>query len=195
MVLHNIIKYLITVHFCKRRLKAYSKIIVNYDTEVSVDNFLLNLNSDNYLSLNKRILNELKLHINELSGINAFMFDYTNDISEENIKNIVKKYQKKDKLLFVVGTRWLRKYKKRVIDTRYRNIRIIKHDLFFEIIGIRGAILKIFKHIIELNYIFDLNSLREGFIGIKENFQKKYKRGLFVNDDLRKDLIKRGFFF
>jgi len=45
------------------------------------------------------------------------MFDYSNNVPEENIKDKAKKYQKNNKLLFIVGTRWPRKNKK---NNRYR---------------------------------------------------------------------------
>lgn len=67
------------------------------------------------------------------------------NVSEENIKDKAKKYQKNNKLLFIVGTRWPGKNKKRIIDTGYKNIRIIKHDLFAELMGMDGNILEIFE--------------------------------------------------
>jgi len=134
----------------------------------------------------------MRLDINELRKINAFMFDYTSDVSEKNIKTKAMKYQKKDKLFFIVGTRWPRKYKKRTIDTNYKNIRIIKHDLFAELIRIDGDLLKNFEYIIELNYVFDLNALKEFFIDIKKDLLNILGRYLFVNKDLKRDLKKIG---
>ncbi len=195
-ILHNIIKYLITAHFWRKNSKAYSEIIVDFNTRVLIDNFFLNVKSHNYLykvlECNRYLVKEMHLDIDETRNINGFMFDYTNDVSEKNIRKKGKKYQKKDKLLFIVGTRWPRKYKKRIIETSFKNIRIIKHDLFAEFIGIDGKILDIFNYAIGLNYIFDLNALKETLMGIENNFLKKFGRDLFKNDDLKKDLEKKG---
>ncbi|TET00905.1 MAG: hypothetical protein E3J90_03705 [Promethearchaeota archaeon] len=195
-ILHNIIKYLITAHFWRKGLKVYSEIIVDFNTRVLVDNFFLNVKSHNYLykvlECNRYLVKEMHLDIDETRNINGFMFDYTNDVSEENIRKKVKKYQKKDKLLFIVGTRWPRKYKKRIIETNFKNIRIIKHDLFAEFIGINGKILDKFDYSIGLNYIFDLDTLKETLMGIKNIFLNKFCRDLYKNDDLKKDLEKRG---
>jgi len=195
-VVHNILKYLVTIHFWIIDFKIYSEIIVDFITGVSVDSFFLNIKSHDYLykilDCNRHLAREMRLDINELRKINAFMFDYTNNVSEENIDKKVKKYQKSNKLLFIVGTRWPRKIEKRTIDTRYKNIRIIKHDLFAELMGINGDLLETFEYIIELNYAFDLNALKESFIDIKEDLLNILGRYLFVNDDLKKDLKKMG---
>ena len=195
-VLHNILKHLITIHFWSTDLKIYSEIIVNFNPDVSVDNFFLNVKSHDYLyrvlDRNRHLAREMRLDINDLRKINAFMFDYTSDVSKKNIKTKAMKYQKKDKLFFIVGTRWPRKYKKRTIDTNYKNIRIIKHDLFAELIRIDGDLLKTFEYIIELNYVFDLNALREFFIDIKKDLLNTLGRYLFVNEDLKRDLKKIG---
>ena len=195
-VLHNILKHLITIHFWSIDLKIYSEIIVNFNPDVSVDNFFLNVKSHDYLyrvlDRNRHLAREMRLDINDLRKINAFMFDYTSDVSKKNIKTKAMKYQKKDKLFFIVGTRWPRKYKKRTIDTNYKNIRIIKHDLFAELIRIDGDLLKTFEYIIELNYVFDLNALREFFIDIKKDLLNTLGRYLFVNEDLKRDLKKIG---
>jgi len=120
------------------------------------------------------------------------MFDYTSDVSEENIKKKAIKYQKSNKLLFIVGTRWPLKNKKRTIDTNYKNIRIIKHDLFAELMGMDGDTLDIFEYIIEQNYLFNLNTLKEFFIDIKEDLLNILGRYLFINADLKEDLKEIG---
>lgn len=195
-VLHNILKHLITIHFWDIGFKIYSEIIVDFSTGVSVDNFFLNVKSHDYLyrvlDCNRHLAREMRLDINELRKINAFMFDYTSNVSEENIKEKAIKYQKSNKLLFIVGTRWSLKNKIRTIDTNYKNIRIIKHDLFAELMGIDGDLLKTFEYIIELNYVFDLNALKEFFIDIKGDLLNILGRYLFVNEDLKRDLKKIG---
>lgn len=74
----------------------------------------------------------------------------------------------------------------------FPEVRIIKHDLFAELMGMDGDTLEIFEYIIELNYLFDLNALKETFIDIKKDLLNIVGRYLFVNDDLRKDIEKRG---
>jgi hypothetical protein len=195
-VLHNILKYLITIHFWDIGFKIYSEIIIDFSTGVSVDSFFLNVKSHDYLyrvlDCNRHLAREMRLDINELRKINAFMFDYTSNVSEENIKKKAIKYQKSNKLLIIVGTRWPLKNKKRTIDTNYKNIRIIKHDLFAELMGMDGDTLDIFGYIIEQNYLFNLNILKEFFIDIKENLLNILGRYLFVNEDLKRDLKKIG---
>ncbi|TKJ23764.1 MAG: hypothetical protein CEE42_11665 [Promethearchaeota archaeon Loki_b31] len=195
-VVHNILKHLITIHFWSMDLKIYSEIIVNFNTGVSVDNFFLNVKSHDYLyrvlEHNRHLAREMRLDSDKIRNLNGFMFDYTSDVSEKNIKAKAMKYQKKHKLFFIVGTRWPRKYKKRTIDTNYKNIRIIKHDLFAELIRIHGDLLKTFEYIIELNYVFDLNALKEFFIDIKKDLLNILGRYLFVNEDLKRDLKKIG---
>jgi len=195
-VVHNILKRLITIHFWSIDLKIYSEIIVNFNTGVSVDNFFLNIKSHDYLyrvlEHNRHLSREMRLDVEKIRNLNGFMFDYTSDVSEENIYKKAKKYQKRSMLLFIVGTRWPSKNKKRTIDTNYKNIRIIKHDLFAELMGIDGDLLKTFEYIIELNYNFDLNALKESFIDIKGDLINILGRYLFVNEDLKEDLKKIG---
>ena len=104
-------------------------------------------------------------------------------------------------LFFIVGTRWSRRNTQDTIDTEYRNIRIIKHDLFSELIGLKGKHLLNYEHAIELSYDADLNGLRDFHNRIKEEFILKYgidlsinryKTGLFYNDDLKSDLKSMG---
>ena len=192
IILYNIIKHLVTMHFWGIGFKSYSEIIVDFNTNVCVDNFSLNIKPYNclhrILNCKRYLADEMDLDLDRLKKIKAFMFDYTNNVSEENYKDKIKKYQKKDILLFIVGTRWPKRYKKRIIYTKFKNVRIIKHDLFAELIELDGELLEMYDYTIDLNYIFDLNALKDIFIDIREIFLEKLGRDLFVNSDLREDL-------
>ena len=60
-------------------------------------------------------------------------------------------------MLFIVGTRWsgwITNANKQIIDTKYRNVSIIRYDLFAELIGLEGEHLESFNHTLNLYYSF-----------------------------------------
>ena len=94
-------------------------------------------------------------------------------------------------LFFIVGTRWRFNNSRRLVSS-YKNLKIIRHDLFAEFIGLEGEQLRDFEHAIELNYLFDLEEAKEFLVLLRENFIKKYKRDLFYNEDFKKELKRMG---
>ncbi len=200
---HWIIKYIVTAFFLDLGFRIYSEIIIDLISKVHVDQFLLNIKDQKYLSeilKNDEVLRR-ELNINDLDVIIAFSFDYTNDTSDVNIEVKRGRYQKDDMILFIVGTKWSRKNKQETINTTYKNIRIIKHDLFSRLIGLKGKHLMNYEHAIRLSYKADLDGLKDFHNKIKSEFISKYrtelsinryKTGLFYNDDLKKDLESMG---
>ncbi len=204
--LHWIIKYIATSHFLDLGLKLYSEIIVDLMNKFAVDQLLLNIKDQKYLSerLKNNAFLSQKLFINKTDIFNAFLFDYTNDISVKNIEAKIKKYQREDMFFFIVGTRWYRRNTQDIIKAGYKNIRIIRHDLFSNLIGLKGEHLLDYEHAIELSYGADLEGLRDFHNRIKDEFILKYgitlsinryKTGLFYNDDLKKDLESMGIIY
>ncbi len=156
-----------------------------------IDSFLLNINCylENRILNSSKLLHELRLEGINLRNIKGFLFDYTADVSDKNIRSKIRKYQKKDMLLFIVGTKWKKNNKERVINTIYKNVRVIRHDLFAELIGFKDVFLNKFKQMCK---IFDNDNLGndslEYFYNFKEKllseFFKKSGRDLFRKKDL-----------
>jgi len=198
---HKAFQYIFTMFFLQKNLKLYSEVFVSYRYKNSklmrymVDLFLLNIDKSKYLyekiRNNSKVLEELRLDPNYLKKIKAFMFDFTSDLSDQNIKDKAMKYQKKGMILFIVGTRW-KQWKnyahKRVIDTIYKNIVIIKYDLFVELIGLTGKLYNDFLHVFELLNFRDLYSLQGFSKKLRHNLLEKYGRDLYFTRDLISDL-------
>ena len=200
--LHKVIQYIITTFFLRLGLKIYSEVIVSINKKNKrktriVDSFLLNINNKKFL-MNRlfkcpRLLKELRLDKTNLENIEAFMFDYTNDISDENIKEKSSKYQKENMILFIIGTRWKKWRKdarKRVLDTFYKNVRVIRFDLFAELIGLEGELLRDFEYGLELSHSLDLDALREFCEELFLNFFQTFGRDLYRTQDLITELDK-----
>ncbi|MHA2183190.1 MAG: hypothetical protein ACXAAH_17360, partial [Promethearchaeota archaeon] len=134
------------------------------------DGFILEDNKFIYQRItNPKIGNHLRSKIEldplNLDHIKGTQFDFTNDISDENLIDKIEKYQSKDTLLVIVGTRWhlYNEIKHLPIDYRIKypqNIRVISHNLGADLIGLRGKDKDIFERIIDLNVDHDLNSLK-----------------------------------
>ena len=119
------------------------------------------------------------------------MFDYTSDLSNDNIKDKTIKYQKRDMMLFIVGTRWkgwIKNANKQIIYTKFRNVIIIRYDLFAELIVLEGKFLEYFNHALNLYYSFNLTDLRDFYENLQAQFLQKYGRDLFSTRDLDSDL-------
>jgi hypothetical protein len=198
--LHKIIQYIITRFLLP--LKAYSEVIVTHEKvrdgsvrKSRVDSLILNINNRKYLSdrlLNHpRLLKEIRLNEKFLKHTKAFMFDYTSDLSIKNIKEKARKYQKEDIILFIVGTKW-KKWKrntnKRVLDTIYKNVRVIKYDLFADLIGLTGKLYSDFRHALGLHDSLDLEALLELSGILRSEFIHTFERDLFRTRDLVFDL-------
>jgi len=193
--LHLAFQYIITMFFMSKQLKIYSETIVSTRRKYKVDSLLLNINNMKYLFYrlvnNPKLLNRLGLDINSLRILSAFMFDYTSDLSNDNIKDKTIKYQKRDMMLFIVGTRWkgwIKNANKQIIYTKFRNVIIIRYDLFAELIVLEGKFLEYFNHALNLYYSFNLTDLRDFYENLQAQFLQKYGRDLFSTRDLDSDL-------
>ena len=194
---HTAIKYIVSSFLFDIGIKSYSEILVSriYENfswkDCIIDSFLLNINCylENRILNSSKLLHELRLEGINLSNIKGFLFDYTADVSDKNISSKIRKYQKKDMLLFIVGTKWKKNKKERVINTIYKNVRVIRYDLFAELIGFKDIFLNKFKQICK---IFDNDNLGndslEDLYTFKEKllseFFKKSGRDLFRKKDL-----------
>ena len=154
----------------------------------------------------KRLLNtingeylreKLDLDANNLDQIKATQFDFTNNISNENLINKIGKYQSEDSLLIIVGTRWhlFDEIKQLPKDERIKypqNVRVISHELAADFLGLKNKEKKLYEKIIDNNNDCNLNSLQD----LYHNELSKINR--HNTEDLRqymiqKDLIKENF--
>ncbi len=194
---HTAIEYIVSSFLYDIGIKSYSEILVSRIFEdfswkdCIIDSFLLNFNCylENIILNSSKLFHELRLEGINLSNIKGFLFDYTADVSDKNLILKIRKYQKKDMLLFIVGTKWKKNKKERIINTIYKNVRVIRYDLFAELIGFKDLLLNKFKHMCK---IFDNDNLGndslEYLYNFKENlhseFFKKSGRDLFRKNDL-----------
>ena len=126
---------------------------------------------DELIELNKERLslwNDLGLH-----DYIEIVFEYTSYISQKQYQTKTRKYSKPKRGLLIVGTRWFgKKYPNPIIHTRFKNVKIIKHDIFAKLIGLSGKLLKEFEYAIELNYHYDLNGINT----LKDKITRKYPK-------------------
>jgi len=142
-------------------------------------------------SINGEYLKEkLELEENNIGQIKATQFDFTNDVSNENILKKIKKYQLEDSLLIIVGTRWylFDEIKQLPADESIKypqNIRVISYELAAEFLGLKNKEKILYDKIIDHNNDFNLNSLR----GLYHNVLSKIN--CYNTNDLREKLIQR----
>ena len=122
--------------------------------------------------LTDEMLRELKLDSDASDRNKIVIFDYTNELSDENIINKIIKYQHAEIMFFIVGTNWYHDWVGRVRDlpdvsrVKYpNNIRVINIDLFADLIDLEDIYREKLREIIRLNKNNDLDALVE----IKEN--------------------------
>ncbi len=135
-------------------------------------------NDKKYLQilLKDKIAKELKIDPKKLDHIKVVLFDYTSWLQKVNIMDKIEKYQHSKIMLFIVGTywfqNWISRVKKLPKDKRIKypeNIRIIKWDLFANLLNLSDDNQKRLKVIIKLSRSKDLETLR------KLNEQNNYK--------------------
>jgi len=137
-------------------------------------------------------MKEMKIDPNNIDHINALQFFYTYDLSEESIIDYCQKYQNPEMFLLIVSIEWpAYQYDNliplpRGINIKHReNIRIIKHDLFSTLIGLKGEYKTAFNEIIDLNYNF--NALQQ--------LSETSKIVLHETTELKNDLKQKKWFF
>ncbi len=191
-VLHSIIQNSVTEHFQVNMNIIFFTEILNPITGYRIDGLLLNKDNffQNQLLKSKRsnqIAKQLGMRADQSEHIKAIIFDFTSDISDTNIIEKCIKYQHPKMLFFIVGTRWFKwnDIKKLPINKKIlfpKNIRIISHELFANLIGLKGKIKENFNDAIYYNYNFDLDSLNR-MVNLLEN-------EVYENEAFKKDLKK-----
>ena len=122
----------------------------------------------------------------QFDNIKAMQFDFSNDITDENIINKSLKYQNPNLMLYIVGTRWypydnVKTLPKHEGILHPDNIKVISHDLFAEFIGLKADALERYEQIIDLNYNDDINTLKK----IHESNQVRWNYSSTLKKDLR----------
>lgn len=123
-----------------------------------------------------------------IKNLKAIIFEFTSDLSRNNIIAKIKKYQHPEIFLFIVGIRWHNGQIKELPQDEAilfkNNIRIISPLLFAKLIDLKGALLENFKDILYFNLEWDLDSLRK----IPVINRKK----IYRTNELKSYLIKNG---
>ena len=143
----------------------------------------------------KNLADKLKIIPTEIGGIKATQFDYTNDISDENIINKIEKYQSPDTMLLIVGTKWNLYDDVKMLpqDEKIKyinNIRVISHDLFAELIDFKGENKLIFDNIIKINYNNEIDTLRMLY-NLRLSYVNLHDTNELIEDLNRKNLINK----
>jgi hypothetical protein len=146
---------------------------------------LLNPQNGEYLR------DKLDLIPRELINLKSTQLDFTNNISYENLIDKIEKYQSKDTLLVIVGTRWhlYDDITHLPMDDRIKypeNVRIISHNLGSILIGLEGRNKDLYERIIDLNLNHDLDSLKALY-----NFNLSLI-DTHNTEELKEDLIQKG---
>ncbi|MFX1294625.1 MAG: hypothetical protein ACFFD2_07205 [Promethearchaeota archaeon] len=145
---------------------------------------LNNSKNGNYLT------NVLEINLNDILRIKATQIDYTNNIDDENILAKIQKYQSSDTFLLIVGTRWhlhdeVKKLPESDLIKYPENIRVISHDLFTDLVGMKGENREIFNRVIDFNYDRKLASLQ-----LLYHFELSLV-DTHDTEDLKRDLIQK----
>jgi len=134
---------------------------------------------------------KLELNPKNLDHIKSTQFDFTNDISYENLIDKIEKYQSEESLLVIVGTRWYsyNDIKHLPVDDKIKypeNVRVINHNLGADLIGLQGKYRDLYDKIIDFNYNRDLDSLKALY-----NYDLS-SINTHNTKELKKDLIQKG---
>ncbi len=179
---HKLIEKIATQDFDEKRKKFPDVPILVSEPPIYTKN---NKHCDNafkndkkYLQklLKDRIAKELKIDPKKLDHIKVVIFDYTSWLHKANLIKKIEKYQHSEIIFFIVGTYWFQSWIGRVKslpkDKRIKypeNIRIIRWDLFADLLNLSNDNRKRFKEIIKLTRLKDLETLR------RLNEQNNYK--------------------
>ena len=167
---HNCINFLLTDFFDKILNEIYySEPRYLRDSNKGPDGLIMKNLFQKALSINNnsdKLVNEIGLDMRTIANIDAVIFDFTNDVSEENIKKKIYKYQNKSLLLFIVGIRWHKSWDTSIKDIPYndnivlrKNCFVISYELFEDLIGLTKEFKDKFEKIVKFNLLRDLNSL------------------------------------
>ena len=169
---HQIVQCISTNHLREFSIYKFSEITEgNYRIDDLLPLAELYKFYDVFIKLNKERLS--LWNVLGLSDCNEIVFEYTNYISQKQCQTKARKYFKPKRKLLIVGTRWYdKKYPNPIIHTRFKNVKIIKHDIFTKLIGLSGKLLKEFEKAIQLNYNYDL----DGMNTFKDEITLKYPK-------------------
>ena len=136
--------------------------------------------------------NKLELDPKNIDYIKSTQFDFTNDVSNENLLNKIEKYQSEDNFLVIVGTRWYLydDINHLPVDDRIKypeNVRVICHSLGADLIGLKGEDKNLYDKIIDFNYNHDLDSLKTLY-----NYDLSSINS-HNTEELKQDLIQKGY--
>lgn len=143
----------------------------------------------NLLLSNKHIINSLKIEPSDLASVKSLVVDFTSDTTENNILNKVRKYQKSDVMLFIVGTFWysddpIMRLPQDDLVFHPENIKIFSYKILLELFNLDKKFRQLFENItssIANNNLEKLEDLR--------NDRDIFRYG---SEDLKKLLIKDG---
>jgi len=170
---HQLIEKIATKDFDEKRKKSpnvpilISEPNIYTNSKKCCDNAFKN--DKKYLQklLKDKIAKELKIDPKKFDHIKVVLFDYTGLLIKNNIINKIEKYQHSKIMLFIVGTHWFQSWVSRVKklpkDKRIKypeNIRIIKWDLFADLLNLSDDNRKRLKEIIKLSGLRDLETLK-----------------------------------
>lgn len=194
-LIHKCINHVLTIFFDQTTEMLYiSEPRVYRESKKGADGLLINLN--NYLKhrlldeLNEiDLINELHLNPEEMTRFLVIQFDFTSDLSEENIIEKCEKYELHNSLLFIVGTRWYGFNETKEVSNNSRikypeNVRIISHNILMELLGLRNHYKELIDNIIDKNYQWDIDSLQE--------FHSTHSIDLHNTEELKEFLINEG---
>ena len=190
---HNCINFLLTDFFDKiLNEKYYSEPRYLKDSNKGPDGLIMKEVFQKVLSFNinrNKLINEIGLDLRTIANICAVIFDFTNDVSEENIKKKISKYQNKNLFFFIVGIRWHKSWDTRIKDIPYndnivlrKNCFVINYELFEDLIGLTKEYKDKFEKIVKLNLKRALNSLID--------FHEELRCDLHKSDELINELEK-----
>ncbi|GAH82881.1 unnamed protein product, partial [marine sediment metagenome] len=179
---HQLIEKIVTQDFDEKRKKSPDIPILVSEPQIYTNN---NKRCDNafkndkkYLQklLKDRIAKELKIDPKKLDHIKVVLFDYTSSLRKDTIMDKIEKYQYSKIMLLIVGTYWFQNWIGRVKrlpkDKRIKypeNIRIIRWDLFADLLNLSSDNRKRLEEVIKLSRLKDLETLR------RLNEQNNYK--------------------
>lgn len=171
---HSIIEYISTEHLLEYDIYKFSEIP---EGKYKIDDLLPCIEVRKFY--NKLIMvNRERLSLWEEIGLDLddnyeIVFEYTSYISKKQYQKKTKKYYRPERMILIVGTRWYdKKYPKPIIHTRFKNVKIIRHDIFADLIGLSGHLREEFENAIELNYNYDLKEM----IAFKNIITDKYTK-------------------
>ncbi len=123
--------------------------------------------------------------------IKSIQIIFTEDLSNEKVTKLCQIFHNPYILLVIVGIKWPKNIEAQIIEippnigVKYKeNVKIIHHELFITLIGLKGAYQTAFKEIIDLYNKSEIEILRET--------QESSEVIIHSTDELRYDLKEKG---